>query len=477
MSVHRTYQNDISKVMSLTAIPKENWNDAWRNLAQDTVRWKKLTKKWLAKQRQEEKNKVWSKQAEITPGGKTFHRAEKQRDDQQRAAEENLTVDEAKRIECPHCRSKFAIGKFFVHRKICGNLSSTERNRQNNSRIRRREKLAKREDIPAAQPPPVAQPEQRPLEQQEDEIEWKNIMNEVDAIFSEPVAVPHPEQRDRAAPNKQARGKWRNMSAMPAPKRPAGQNPLECTFCHSGSPKADKCAIHMRTCASMPYDMWIARVRLSSVCPDYAEPCLSPLWYKVCDKQGAVMRMRINVAKEEKKVDYPWAHVFGTRQQRMRRNCDDMCKVLAQQHMNAMCELSATEVSDSEESEDLAAQNTINNLLEAVSNFQYGERLGECLSDIELGRLGLTCHFALDCLCDFWGTSVVDGGYLSDGYASNDVPALDWWAPNASGPTARDHGSVCGTLFVSGTGPNIGDVYVSDLGYVSEVLLANMVNE
>ena len=176
-------------------------------------------------------------------------------------------------------------------------------------------------------------------------------------------------------------------------------------------------------------------------------------------------------------MDYPWAHVFGTTQQKMRRKYDDMCKVLAQQHMNAMCELSAAEVSDSEESEDLAAQNTTNNLLETVSNFQYGERLGECLSDIELGRLGLTCHFALDCLCDFWGTAVVDGGYLSDGYASNDAPALDWWAPNASGPAARDHGSVCGTLFVSGTGPNIGDVYVSDLGCVSGVLLANLVNE
>ena len=40
----------------------------------------------------------------------------------------------------------------------------------------------------------------------------------------------------------------------------------------------------------------------------------------------AVMRMRISVAKEEKKVDYPWAHVFGTTQQRMRRNYDVVCK-------------------------------------------------------------------------------------------------------------------------------------------------------
>ena len=57
MSVHRTYQDDISKIMSLTTIPKENWNEAWRNLAQDTAKWKKLTKKWLVKQRQKEKTR------------------------------------------------------------------------------------------------------------------------------------------------------------------------------------------------------------------------------------------------------------------------------------------------------------------------------------------------------------------------------------------------------------------------------------
>ena len=96
MSVHRTYHDDISKITALTAIPMENWNGTWRHLAQDATKWKKLTKKWLLKQRREEKNKVWSKQAEITPEGKSFHRAEKQQRDQQRVAEENLTIDETK---------------------------------------------------------------------------------------------------------------------------------------------------------------------------------------------------------------------------------------------------------------------------------------------------------------------------------------------------------------------------------------------
>ena len=231
--VHGTYLDDVSKIMALTTIPKENWNEAWRDLAQDTTKWKKLTKKWLLKQRHEEKNKVWSKQAEITPGGKSFHRVEKQRGDQQRTAEENLTMDETKRIECPHRKSKFVIGKFFAHREICSGLTITERNRQNNSRIRRRAKLAsmnQRDDIPAAQPCSVSQPEQQPPAQHEDEAEWANVMNELDAIFLDPVVAPQAAQLDRAAASNPVRGKWRNMSAMPTPKRPVDQNPLECTF-------------------------------------------------------------------------------------------------------------------------------------------------------------------------------------------------------------------------------------------------------
>ena len=61
--------------------------------------------------------------------------------------------------------------------------------------------------------------------------------------------------------------------------------------------------------------------------------------------------------------------------------------------------------------------NASNVVLDAVSNFRYGELLGECLSDIELGRLALICHFALDCLCDLWRMTVEVDGYLSDGMA------------------------------------------------------------
>ena len=331
MSVHRTYQEDISKIMALTTIPKENWNEAWRDLAQDTMKWKKLTKKWLVKQRHEEKNKVWSKQAEITLGGKTFHRAEKPRRDQQRAAEENLMIDENKRIECPHCRSKFVIGKFFTHREICSNLSITERNRQNNSRIRRGGEFVnnlqrnQEDDNPAAQPCPVPQPEQQLLAQHEEETEWENVMKEIDVIFGESVEAPQAVQRNRAA----ARGKWRNMSAMPAPKRPVGQNPLECTFCHSVFPKADKCAMHMRTCAAMPCDMWIARVIFSSVCPEYAEHACPHCGTKFTTNKGCTAHAN-QCRKRREKLDYPLTHVSGTPLHQKLHNYDCSCYVLAQ---------------------------------------------------------------------------------------------------------------------------------------------------
>ena len=71
-----------------------------------------------------------------------------------------------------------------------------------------------------------------------------------------------------------------------------------------------------------------------------------------------------------------------------------------------MCEFPAVVLSDSDESEDPAVSNTSN------------------ASDTELGRLALTCRFALDCLV--WGTTVEGDGYLSEGYAREDVFVAEW---------------------------------------------------
>ena len=91
-----------------------------------------------------------------------------------------------------------------------------------------------------------------------------------------------------------------------------------------------------------------------------------------------------------------------------------------------MCEFPAVVLSDSDESEDPAVLNTSNAVLDAVSNFRSGELLGECLLDTELGRLALTCHFALDCLGDLWGTTVEGDGYSSEGYAREDMVVTEW---------------------------------------------------
>ena len=119
------------------------------------------------------------------------------------------------------------------------------------------------------------------------------------------------------------RRRWSNMLVMPTPKRPVDQNPLECTFCHSVFPKTDKCAIHMRTCAAMPYGLWIARVRLRGLCPAYAE--------HACPHCGRLQfPTLISAAKEEKNVGYPLAHVFGTPPYLMVHNCDFWRNVLDQ---------------------------------------------------------------------------------------------------------------------------------------------------
>ena len=80
-----------------------------------------------------------------------------------------------------------------------------------------------------------------------------------------------------------------------------------------------------------------------------------------------------------------------------------------------MCDVSAETLSDSDGSEDLAYQNTYNAVLDAVSNYHYGELLEACLTDRELGRLALTCHFALDCLSDIWNVCVEGDGDVNDG--------------------------------------------------------------
>ena len=65
-----------------------------------------------------------------------------------------------------------------------------------------------------------------------------------------------------------------------------------------------------------------------------------------------------------------------------------------------MCVSPAVVPSESEESEDFAADNTTNPVFGNGHQFRSGELLEECLLDTELGRLALTCHFALDCLGD-----------------------------------------------------------------------------
>ena len=51
--------------------------------------------------------------------------------------------------------------------------------------------MKQREDIPAAQPCSMSQPEQQPPTQPGDENEWTNVMNELDAMFLDPVVAPH----------------------------------------------------------------------------------------------------------------------------------------------------------------------------------------------------------------------------------------------------------------------------------------------
>ena len=68
--------------------------------------------------------------------------------------------------------------------------------------------------------------------------------------------------------------------------------------------------------------------------------------------------------------------------------------------VDAMCELSAESLPDSEE--DISHLNLSNTFLHIVTTYHIGNTLESCLIEEELGRVSLSCHFAVDCLCDNW---------------------------------------------------------------------------
>ena len=68
--------------------------------------------------------------------------------------------------------------------------------------------------------------------------------------------------------------------------------------------------------------------------------------------------------------------------------------------MDEICELFAESLSDTDE--DISHQNLSNALLRIVTSYHIGNTLELCLTEEELGRVGLSCHFAVDYLCDNW---------------------------------------------------------------------------
>ena len=64
--------------------------------------------------------------------------------------------------------------------------------------------------------------------------------------------------------------------------------------------------------------------------------------------------------------------------------------------VDAMCELPTESLSDTDE--DISRQNMFNAFLHIVTSYPTGTTLAWLLTDSELARIGLGCHFALDCL-------------------------------------------------------------------------------
>ena len=65
-----------------------------------------------------------------------------------------------------------------------------------------------------------------------------------------------------------------------------------------------------------------------------------------------------------------------------------------------MCELFAESLSDTDE--EISHQNMFHAFLHIVTSYPTGTTLALLLTDSELVRIGLGCHFALDCLGNHW---------------------------------------------------------------------------
>ena len=68
--------------------------------------------------------------------------------------------------------------------------------------------------------------------------------------------------------------------------------------------------------------------------------------------------------------------------------------------VDAMCEFLAESLSDTDE--EVPHQNMFNAFLHMVTSYPTGGMLDLLLTDDELARIGLGCHFAADCLGDHW---------------------------------------------------------------------------
>ena len=64
----------------------------------------------------------------------------------------------------------------------------------------------------------------------------------------------------------------------------------------------------------------------------------------------------------------------------------------------------ASSVSTASDSVDFDAHNIWNPIMELLFHVQIGGIFMICMEEIDLARIALSCHFALDLLCDKAGT-------------------------------------------------------------------------
>jgi hypothetical protein len=289
-TIRGMFWKHVQSLLALTDVPKHEWPTRWWQVAADKPQWEKLMRRWRSAARRDAAQDEWEQRH--APGGPRDLR-------QQRQAARVESVAGIEVVEgvgqCPHCAHAFPARALLYHVSSCARLTPEQRvlsHRRREQRARRQQAgehlisdrmqevqravLAQqgselsapqpgaRRRLRGKQPPPAAYHQLRGdgAGAQGAAAAQGQAAAAAEAHGRE-ARMPPPAELDAATPAvPRAEKRLGSVGDLPAPPRPDGWPSTKCQFCKQQFPTTMKCSLHTKICERMPFDMWLARVRV-----------------------------------------------------------------------------------------------------------------------------------------------------------------------------------------------------------------------